>query len=439
MSADTFQLPEGIILLNVLHRVNLKTPQHLNVLVLNINNVSCSIGKNMPIASMHPVGKCEEVQEVSWSSLLCDTSKVLPQIPQDTSFQLEPDTNGLARSIPNMDIPRDAKTKLQGLLDKKYPQIISKNALDIGGTNLIKLDILTEGPPITSKPYTVPLKYHEFLDHEIKQLEEAGIISLSMSDWASPTPVVPKNQDHMETNNSQGSSNFNLWLCINYRKLNSHIQTACQIKADSSLGKVISNYPLPTINSILAYFKGCKYFSTIDFRLGYYHIKLGKEEAEKTVFVTDKGKWIFHSLPFSINIGPSMFSYVLGKLLMQCSEYILNYHDDIMVFSVMWETHLTHLKEVFKWLQDADLKIKCSKCEFFKSTVHYLGYLVGTDGVQPLPEGHCHRGIAATSEHRGTAALLRPHQILQEVYPILCQHNCLLQHHAEKGSGVQVE
>ena len=52
----------------------------------------------------------------------------------------------------------------------------------------------------------------------------------------------------------------------------------------------------------------------------------------------------------------------------------------------MWENHLGHLKEVFKWLEDVDLKIKCSKCEFFKSKVYYLGYLVGTDGVQPLPE-----------------------------------------------------
>ena len=104
----------------------------------------------------------------------------------------------------------------------------------------------------------------------------------------------------METINSQGSNNgkFNLWLCINYRKLNSHIQTACQIKADGSLwlyinyrklkshiqttyqikgdgslGKVISNYPLPTIDSILAHFNSCKYVSTINLRSGYYHIK----------------------------------------------------------------------------------------------------------------------------------------------------------------------
>ena len=190
----------------------------------------------------------------------------------------------------------------------------------------------------------------------------------------------------MEINNTQGSSSFNLRLCINCRKLNSYRQTACQIKANGSLGKVISNYLLPTINSILAHFNSCKYFSTINLRLGYYHIKLSKEVAEKTAFITDKGKWIFHSLPFGTNIGPSTFSYALGKVLAQCSEYALNYLNDIMVFSAMWENHLRHLEEVFKWLQDVDLKIKCSKCKYFKSKVHYLGYLVGTNGVQPLLE-----------------------------------------------------
>ena len=45
------------------------------------------------------------------------------------------------------------------------------------------------------------------------------------------------------------------------------------------------------------------------------------------------------------------------------------------------------LEEVFKQLKHhADLKIKCRKCKFFKSKVHYLGYLVHVDGVQPLPE-----------------------------------------------------
>ena len=104
---------------------------------------------------------------------------------------------------------------------------------------------------------------------------------------------------------------------------------------DGSLGKVISNYPLPTIDSILACFNSCKFLSIIDLRSGYYHIRLMKEAAEKTVFVTDKGKWIFHSLPFGINIGASDFSYVLGKVLTQCTEFTLNYPNDIIIFSEM--------------------------------------------------------------------------------------------------------
>ena len=87
MNADIFQLPEGIILLDVLHRVDHKTPQQLNIPVLNTNNVPCSIGKNMPFATIYLVAKCEEVQEVSWSSLWHDTSKLLPQILQNTSLQ----------------------------------------------------------------------------------------------------------------------------------------------------------------------------------------------------------------------------------------------------------------------------------------------------------------------------------------------------------------
>ena len=153
-------------------------------------------------------------------------------------------------------------------------------------------------------------------------------------------------------------------VCIDYRKLNSWIKTAHQIKANGSLGKVISNNPVLVIDSILAHFNDCEFFSTIDLRSGYYHICLTKEATEKTAFLTDKIKWIFHLLPFGINIGPSACFYVLGKVLAQCTEFALNYLDDIMIVSKMWQNYLKHLEEVFKHLQDADLKIKYSKCKF---------------------------------------------------------------------------
>ena len=101
------------------------------------------------------------------------------------------------------------------------------------------------------------------MDQEIKQLEEAGIISRSISDWASPILVVPKKDERpVPTKPNSSSSNlakpkkeFNLRLCINYRKLDSHIVTARQIKSDGGIGKVITNCPLPTIDNLLARFK----------------------------------------------------------------------------------------------------------------------------------------------------------------------------------------
>ena len=120
--------------------------------------------------------------------------------------------------------------------------------MDIGRTNLIELDIPTEGPPIACKPYSIPLKYQDFMNQEIKQLEDVGIISCSTSNWASPILVVPKKADPNRASNIKDKQ-FNLHLCIHYHKLKSRILTAMHIKADSRLGKVVANYPLPTIDN----------------------------------------------------------------------------------------------------------------------------------------------------------------------------------------------
>ena len=63
-----------------------------------------------------------------------------------------------------------ALNELQHLLEARYSTNVSKSATDIGRTNLIELDIPTEGPPIACKPYPIPLKYRDFVDQEIKQL-----------------------------------------------------------------------------------------------------------------------------------------------------------------------------------------------------------------------------------------------------------------------------
>ena len=110
---------------------------------------------------------------------------LLPQMPQ-TNLQLEADKpNHPKINTPNAEVLEKALNKLQNLLEVKYSTIVSKSATDIGRSYLIELDIPTEGPPIASRPYSVPLKYQDFIDQEIKQLGDAGIISPFISNWAS--------------------------------------------------------------------------------------------------------------------------------------------------------------------------------------------------------------------------------------------------------------
>ena len=45
------------------------------------------------------------------------------------------------------------------------------------------------------KQYTIPLKYQNFIDDKTKRLEEAGLISRSLSNRSAPFMVVPKKQD----------------------------------------------------------------------------------------------------------------------------------------------------------------------------------------------------------------------------------------------------
>ena len=158
----------------------------------------------------------------------------------------------------NLEDAKDAdkwKSKVMNMLESKLASIMSKCSADIGRTNLHTLDIqVTEGSPVFVKQYTIPLKYQNFIDDETKRLKEAGLISRSLRNWSAPCMVVPKKQDSGKPNEIQ------LKMVIDYRQLNKRILTCRALDRNGKVGKVISNYPIPTIESLLARLAGCKYF-----------------------------------------------------------------------------------------------------------------------------------------------------------------------------------
>ena len=264
-------------------------------------------------------------------------------------------------------------------LCNKYTDIFSKSSEDIGHTPLLKMDIDTgDSPPVCQRPYSLPLKHVEWVTKELEILEKAGVISRSVSPWASPIVIVPKKSEPGEPPRRR--------MCVDYRVLNSLLPPVN--KAHSKAKGILSLVPLPKIDEIYAQLKGSKVYSAIDMRSGYFHLGLSDEAKPKTAFVPGGphgAKYEFNRCPFGLSQAPAYFQRLVHEVLKGIT-FAFGYLDDILIFSPDNKTHLEHLEVVFQRLREADLKLKASKCNFFKKHIQYLGHLVSGEGIEPLPE-----------------------------------------------------
>ena len=67
-------------------------------------------------------------------------------------------------------------------------------------------------------------------------------------------------------------------------------------------------------------------------------------------------------------------------------KWCIIYLDDNIVFSKTPEEHIKRLRGAFEKLAAAGLRLKPSKCEFFKSQVTYLGHIVSKNGIKTDPK-----------------------------------------------------
>ena len=276
--------------------------------------------------------------------------------------------------LQDADITPSTRSAFDALCEK-YPKVFSKGNEDIGRTQLVTMDIdMGDSPLVNSRPYTLALKHHKWVQDEIETLERVGVITKSMSPWVSPIVIVPKKSQHGEPPKKR--------LCIDFRKINDLQQKV--ITEGKSKGCLLL-IPLPKIDEMYTKLKGAKFFSTIDLRSGYYHIALGKDLRAKTAFVTPFGKYKFLQVPFGLAQALAFFQHLMNKVLDNCL-FAMTYLDNIIIFIDTEEEHLAHVEEIFRRLEATDLKMKRSKCDFFKKHIPYLGHLISADGIQPIKD-----------------------------------------------------
>jgi len=62
---------------------------------------------------------------------------------------------------------------------------------------------------------------------------------------------------------------------------------------------------------------------------------------------------------------------------LSCDKFFIIYLDDILIFSKTREEHFKHVKQVLDVLKKDKLYFNMSKCEFGKTSLVYLGQIVG--------------------------------------------------------------
>jgi hypothetical protein len=214
-------------------------------------------------------------------------------------------------------------------------------------------------PPVNRPPYRAGFKEKKIIEEQVKDMLEKGVIKESQSPWASPVVLVGK---------KDGSVRF----CVDYGKLNKIT------KRDV--------YPLPRIDDSLNSLGKSKYFSTLDLTSGYWQIPMALEDMEKTAFISHCGLFEFKVMPFGLTNAPATFQRYMdaafaGLKWICCLIYL----DDVIIFSKDFVEHIEHLKQVFERIRQANLKIKGTKCTFFKTELVYLGHLISAEGIRPDP------------------------------------------------------
>ena len=148
---------------------------------------------------------------------------------------------------------------------------------------------------------------------QFQDLLEWEFIQKSESPWGAPMFFVKK-------------KDVSLRLCIDYRGLN-----AMTVK---------KKYLLPYIDGLFDQLQGVVVFLKLDFRQGYYQLRIKKENIPKTAFNTQYGYYEFAVMPFGLTNAPTTFMDLMHRVFKYyLDQFVVVFIDDILMYSKTKEEH----------------------------------------------------------------------------------------------------
>ena len=198
----------NLFIIPMIHDVDVHKTEHVPLVVTNflMDSIYLSKGEIMGLMQSQSLDTSEIITETSTEPSptlleedndmegLKEQKKKVTSENMQKKFITSPADTEVHRKVELQDAEvTEAQQNAFKELCNEFKDIFSIDSSDIGKTPLIEMEIDTgHSPPVTQKPYTLPLKHAMWVQKELEILEKAGVIVRSVSPWASLIVVIAK-------------------------------------------------------------------------------------------------------------------------------------------------------------------------------------------------------------------------------------------------------
>ena len=212
---------------------------------------------------------------------------------------------------------------------------------------------LTDTTPFFIRPFTVKEDMKPKIDKEMNKLVILGILKKELSGFSSPAMAIPRKNSNVPR------------VVADFRYLNTRLP---QLNMTFLLVK-------ECIQSIGA--SQCDVMSVIDLRDAYHTLRLSPNSQQYCGITPYYGSdtYLYQRLPMGLKVSPAIWQAFINKVLgpIPNRQRHIAIMDDCLVHS-KFRDHITDLRNLFQSLLDHGLKISPKKCQFFRTSLIYMGF-----------------------------------------------------------------
>ncbi|KAL5510913.1 hypothetical protein ACEPAG_4670 [Sanghuangporus baumii] len=146
-------------------------------------------------------------------------------------------------------------------------------------------------------------------------------------------------------------------------------------------------YPIPIMSVLPEKLEKGKFFFTLDMRSGYNNLQIREGDEWKAAFRVGNAVYKPKVMMFGMKNSPAVFQRFMNDNFKHWlrTEEALNYLDDLIGQAQTEEEHWKLLRAILQKCQELDIYLKIEKCHFLQTQLNYLGFVVGTKGIQMDP------------------------------------------------------